>query len=107
VLTGYAIQFSEPLDAAAAANRANYEVDRLTTRKVKKVVQRVLHPIHNFTVSYSPADDTVMLKLGGKQTFPTGGQITVLSGVASGSGGSLKGATAFSIAKGGKKITAQ
>jgi hypothetical protein len=103
-LTGYRLDFSTALNASAAANRANYEIATLTTKRVKKTVKRILHPIPNFTVSYSPTDHSVTLKLAGKQTFPTGGEIMVLPGVTSASGGTLEGTTVFNIAKGGKKI---
>ena len=103
-LTGYTLDFSTALNASAAANRANFEIATLTTKRVKKTVKRILHPIQNFTVSYSPTDHSVTLKLAGKQTFPTGGEIMVLPGVTSASGGTLEGTTVFNIAKGGKKI---
>ena len=44
------------------------------------------------------------LELAGGQTFPTGGQITVLPGVTGNSGGALVGTTVFAITPGGKKI---
>ena len=89
VLTGFTLDFNMPLSAAAVSNPANYELDTVTIKKVKKSLDRVLHPIKNFTVTYTPASDSVTLKLAGTQTFPTGGQITVLPGVTSDSGGVL------------------
>ena len=87
VLTGFAFHFSGALDPGAASNPANYQVDLVTTRKVKKKVQHILHPLSGFTVSYSPASDSVTLTLAGTQTFPTGGQITVVGGPTGGVAG--------------------
>ena len=57
-----------------------------------------------FTVTYTPASDSVTLELAGAQSFRTGGQITVLPGVTGDSGSALIGTTVFTIAPGGKKI---
>ena len=89
VLTGFTLDFNTPLGAAAVSNPGNYELDTVTTRKVKKTIDRVLHPIKNFTVTYTPASDSVTLELAGHQSFPTGGQITVLPGVTGDSGSVL------------------
>ena len=104
VLTGFTLDFNMPLAAAAASNPGNYELDTVTTKKVKKGLDRVLHPIKNFTVTYTPASDSVTLKLAGAQTFPTGGQLTVLPGVTGDSGSVLIGTTVFTITPGGKAI---
>jgi hypothetical protein len=104
VLTGFTLKFSIPLSATAVTNRQNYQVYTVTTKKVKKSLERVLHPIKSFTVTYTPANDFVTLKLTGAQSFPTGGQITVLPGVVSGSGNLLIGTTVFTITPGGKTI---
>jgi RHS repeat-associated protein len=109
VLTGFDLTFSAPLNAASATNAANYHVDSITTKKVKKKVKTILHPITKFTVSYSAATDSVDLTLIGTQTFPTGGQLTVDSspsgGVTGASGAPLGGTTVFSISKKGNSIT--
>jgi hypothetical protein len=101
-------RFSSPLDARSAANPAYYQMDDVTTKKVKKKVQHTLHPLSGFTVSYSPGTDSVTLTFAGSQTFPTGGQITVVSGpsggVAGPSGSALAGTTVFSIAPKGRTI---
>ena len=65
-------------------------MDLVTTRKVKKKVQHILHPLSGFTVSYSPASDSVTLTLAGTQTFPTGGQITVVGGPTGGVAGARR-----------------
>ena len=102
VLTGFALEFVVPLDAADA-NAASYQVDTVTTKKVKGKKVTVLHPIENFAVSYLPASDAVQITLESKQTFPTGGQITILGGLTTASGGELTGPAVFTIAKGGKE----
>ena len=109
VLRGFVFDFSGPLDRATCGpTSANYQLDTITTKRVKKKVERTLHPITNFTVSYTAASDSVTLTLAGKQAFPTGGQLTVLGGSSGGirgpSGAPLGGNTVFTISKGGKKI---
>jgi hypothetical protein len=105
VVIGFTIDFSAPLDPAAASNPANYQIDLVSTKRVRKTVKRMMQPLRNFTVSYIPAKQAVELNLGGTQTFRTGGEITVSSGVTSASGGALEGTTQFAISKGGKGIT--
>ncbi|HKI16621.1 MAG TPA: MBG domain-containing protein, partial [Isosphaeraceae bacterium] len=104
VLTGFTLDFNMPLSAAAVSNPGNYVLDTVTFKKVKKSLIPVLHPIKSFTVKYTPASDSVTLKLAGTQSFPTGGRLTVLPGVTSGSGSVLTGTTVFTITPGGKKI---
>jgi len=104
VLTGCTLDFNMSLSAAAVSNPGNYELDTVTIKKVKKNLDRVLHPIKSFTVTYTPASDSVTLKLKGAPSFRTGGQITVLPGVTSDSGSVLIGPAVFTITPGGKKI---
>ncbi len=104
VLTGFTLDFNMPLSATAVSKPGNYELDTVTYKKVKKSLVPVLHPIKRFTVTYTPASDSVTLKLAGTQAFRTGGQITVLPGVTSDSVGALVGTTVFTITPGGKKI---
>ncbi len=105
VLTGYMLDFGAPLNPTAAANRANYQVATMTTKKVKKKVTHILKPISNFTVSYVPAKDAVEVMFTGAETFPTGGQITVSTGVTSANGGALAGTTMFTISPKGNNIS--
>ena len=79
-------------------------MDTTTTKKVKKKTETILHAITKFTVSYIPAIDAVEIKLGATETFPTGGQITVLGGLTTAVGGTLTGPAVFTISKGGKSI---
>ena len=101
VLSGFTLDLSVPLNAASAAN---FQVDTITTKKVKKKTVHILRPITKFTVSYGAASDSVQIAFGASETFPTGGQLTVLSGLTTASGGTLSGNAVFTIAKGGKSI---
>jgi len=101
-LTGFMLDFNSALNPATATNTGNYQLATVTTKKVKKVVQHVLHPVQ-CTVAYTPGSHTVMLSLVGTQAFPTGGQLKI-SGVTSMNGGVLRGSTVFAIAKNGKSI---
>ncbi len=77
VLTGFSLTFNTALNQTAAANAGNYQLDTVTTKKVKKKTTTILHPITRFTVSYVAATDTVDVMLIGTQAFPTGGRLTV------------------------------
>ena len=101
VLSGFTLDFGVPLNAAAAAK---FQVDTITTKKVKKKTVQILHPITKFTVSYVAASDAVEITFGANETFPTGGQLTVLSGLTTASGGTLSGNAVFTISKGGKSV---
>ncbi len=101
VLTGFTLDYSVPLNSAAASN---YQLDTVTTKRVKKQKQTILRPITNFTVSYLAASDEVEITLGATETFPTGGQLTVLGGATTAAGGTLTGNAVFTISKGGKSI---
>jgi hypothetical protein len=60
--------------------------------------------VAKFTFSYVAASDAIEVKLGATETFPTGGQLTVLGGLTTASGGTLSGPAVFTISKGGKSI---
>ena len=104
VLVGFMLDFNGPLGAAAVSNPGNYELRTVTFKKVNRGLDRVVHPIKRFTVTYTPASDSVTLELAGTQSFRTGGRLTVLPGVTSASGGALIGTTEFTITPGGKTI---
>jgi hypothetical protein len=104
VLAGYTLSFGVPLNPATASSAGNYQLDTVTTKTVKKKKETILHPIKKFTVSYVAANDAVEIKLGATETFPTGGQITVLGGEMTAAGGTLSGPAVFTISKGGKRI---
>jgi autotransporter-associated beta strand protein len=103
VLTGYEFELSSPLNPASATNSANYQVDNVTSKRVKKKVVSILQPITKFSVSYS--NDAVTIVFAQRQTFKTGGQITILNSLAGPSGPVFAGSKVFTISKGGKVIT--
>jgi hypothetical protein len=103
VLTGFTLDYNLALSSAAASNSNNYQLDFVTTEKVRKKTVRVLQVIKNFTVTYSAASHSVTVNVTG-QSFPLGGELKVLSGVTKGSGSVLAGNTVFTITAGGKAI---
>ncbi len=109
VLSGFVFDFSGALNSSNAANPANYQVDTITTKRVKKQARHILHPITSFRVTYTAANDSVTLTFAVKQTLRTGGQITVVggppAGVTGASGAALAGNDVFTISAGGKKIS--
>jgi hypothetical protein len=111
VLSGFVFDFSEALIPATATNARNYQVDTITTKRVKKQTRRILNPMTGFSVAYNAANDSVTLTFAGKQTFRTGGQITVVGGPPSGvtgvSGAALAGRKVFTISPGGQSIVGQ
>jgi len=78
MLSGFTFDFSSALNLSTATRSANYLVDTITFKQVKKKTEQILHPITSFSVTYSAAGDSVTLKFAGNQTFPTGGQIKVV-----------------------------
>ena len=109
VLSGFLFDFSGALNSSSATNPADYEIDAISTKRVRKQTRRILHPITSFSVAYSAATDSVTLTFSGKQTFRTGGQITVVggppAGVTGASGAALAGNNAFTVSPGGKEIS--
>jgi hypothetical protein len=109
-LSGFSFGFSEALNPSSANDAANYQVDSETSKRVKKKVEHHLQPITGFSVSYDGSSDSVRLTFVSKQTFPGGGQITVIGGTASGitgsNGAQLAGSGVFTIAAGGRSIRA-
>lgn len=103
VLAGFTFDFGVALDTSAA-DSARYQLDTTTTRKIKGKKVTILHPITNFSVTYLAASDAVQIKLGSRQAFATGGQVTILSGLTTALGGQLTGPAVFNIAKGGKSV---
>ena len=73
MLTGFEITFSTAMTAASAGNASNYQVDWISTKKVKKQKKpvQVFHPLP-ITVMYDAATDTVDLILKGTQAFSQG-----------------------------------
>ncbi len=109
VLSGFVFDFSDALNPSSATTRTDYQVDTITTKRVKKQTRHILHPITSFSVTYSAANDSVTLTFAGKQALRTGGQITVVGGPSAGvtgaSGAALAGNNVFTISAGGKTIS--
>jgi MBG domain len=103
-LSGFRLDFNIPLASAGAANPANYQIETVKIKKVRKKIEKVLQPFSGFTVVNNPATESVTIKLIGTQSFPNGGRINVLPGIASGSDSVLSGGLTLTIAPGGKKI---
>ena len=94
VLTGFELEFSAAMNPATAGNASNYQLGWTSTKRVKKKVVTILHPIA-FRVQYRDSNDSVSLLLSGKGAFTKGGQLTVIAappgGVSSAAGVLLDG----------------
>ncbi|MBW4048942.1 MAG: hypothetical protein HIU89_13745 [Proteobacteria bacterium] len=101
VLTGFTMQFSASIGASSAMTTSNYVLDTVTSKRTKRGVSRILHPVNGFSVTYEPASDSATIDVVRPNAFRTGGQLTVLPGV---DGGGLVGTTVFSIARGGRSL---
>jgi hypothetical protein len=100
--SGFKIQYSIPMNPTSATFRTNYLL--LATIKGSKT-----KPV-SFTASYDPSSNSVTLKVGGKNPFAKGGQLTILSsppnGVRSQAGVFLNTSSlAFRISANAKSIT--
>ncbi len=109
VLQGFTLNFSTAMNAQAAGSAANYTIAAASTRHIKKKKVTVFTPVA-FTSSYHASTHSVTLTLSGKQTFATGGQITVVysppNGVSSAAGVALDPSdTTFTIQPKAKGIT--
>ncbi len=104
---GYTIDYSTAMNQGSIGNHNNYEVDIFVLPKKGKKKGKTPEQI-GFTV-INVTSNSVTLKLTGKQTFPNGGEITVIGsagGVESTSGVPLKTNEVFTLAKGGLKSSA-
>ena len=104
ILAGFQFTFSTAMNGAAGS-AANYQMGTLVTKTVKRKRVTTVKPI-GFSASLNAAGDAVTLKPAGKQTFKTGGQITLLaSGLRSAANILMSGNAVFNIAKGGKSLS--
>jgi hypothetical protein len=108
-LTGFQFTFNTPMNPATTGNQANYTlgtyvqvIKRVGRRNVRV---RQLKPV-GFTVSDS-SSQSVKLLLTGKQTFPLGGQITLIAtGISSAAGGLLGGGNdVYNVSANGRGIS--
>ncbi len=87
VFGGFTLQYSGAMNSATAGLAANYQVFSETVKKVKKTKVTTWKPV-SFSVSYTPATDSVLLGLKSTTPFAKGGKITI-SGVTSQAGVAL------------------
>ena len=104
VLQGFTLQFSEAM-GPSATDAGEYTLEKITAKATKKKPAKLGRI--PFTVTYSPAADTVTVKLSGNQTFPLGGMLQLSKSVASEEGAVLSGKNTFVIGKAGKTIQPQ
>ena len=100
---GYTIDYSTTMNQGSIDNHSNYVMDMWVAKKGKKKT-KVLAPV-KFNVS-SVTSNSVTLTFIGKQTFPNGGELTVIGkpgGVESAADVPLATNEIFTISKNGKK----
>jgi hypothetical protein len=103
-LTGFRLQFNIPLADSGGGNPADYQIETVKIKKVKNGLARVLQPFKAFTVTNHPESESVTINLIGTRTFPSGGLITLLPGITTGSNSVLTGGTSVTISPGGKAL---
>jgi hypothetical protein len=108
VLDGYELEFNTELGTVTATDLANYQIGTTTTKKVNKKLETRFTPITGVSVSYDVDTGSVDLLFSHKETFKTGGQLTVLaappSGIVSWEDENMTANAVFTISPGGKKI---
>ena len=91
-------QFNTAMNPATADNVNNYQVGWISTRKIKKRIQTVLHPIGVLSATSNASNTSVTLATSATKTkFPKGGQVTIAGGVSGAAGGFLAGNFVFII----------
>jgi hypothetical protein len=74
----FKLQYSAAMNVTTAGLVSNYQMNSVTTKRVKKKTVTILTPV-KFTESYNPSNNTVTLTVSGKNPFVKGGRITILS----------------------------
>src|SRR5205823_11114381 len=78
-VVSFVFQFNTAMNLATAGNANDYQVGWTSTKRVKKHIQTVLHPV-GFSAAYDPSSHTVTLATSSTQkTFAKGAQITVIA----------------------------
>ena len=73
------------MDLTSATNTNNYQLEWVSTKRVKKKVQTTLHPVAITSVTYSASTDSIRLSTTAtKTTFAKGGQLTIIGSPPSG-----------------------
>lgn len=76
----FVFQFNTAMNTLPVDDTINYELDWVSTKRVKKTVKEVYHAIKVQSASYSSSKNTVTLAtLAQKTTFRDGGQLTVIA----------------------------
>ncbi|MGP0063459.1 MAG: beta strand repeat-containing protein [Isosphaeraceae bacterium] len=96
------IDYSIPMNSGTADNASNYQVDWVSTKKVKKKVQTILHPIGVLSATSNASNTAVTLATSATNAkFAKGGQLTIIAaapgGVDSAAGVYLAGNNIFTI----------
>jgi hypothetical protein len=89
--------------ASSVANAADYQLEEVRAKRAGKSKLAHLSAV-GLTVSYDTSSHTVTVNLVGKQSFPKGGVLAVNTAIASATGKSLGGSSAFAISPRGKMI---
>jgi hypothetical protein len=99
---GFVFQFSTAMNPGTTGNPNNYQVDWTSTKRVKKKLVTVLHPVAVTSATYDPTSHSVTVATSARQTtFAKRGQITIVAappaGVRSAARAFLSGPTVFTI----------
>jgi hypothetical protein len=104
-VAGFDFDFNKSMNPATAGITAGYQLGAFVTKRIKRKVVKLLQPI-GFSVSYNATNNSVRLLLAGRQTFPKGGQITlVATGITSSDGAALAGNAVFIISANARSLS--
>ena len=95
-----ALTFSTAMNPGSLDNAGNYQVSWASTKKVKKQVRTILHPIAVVSATTDATDTVVTLATSAQSSkFAKGGQVSIVSpsSVLGAASGSLGGTTVFTI----------
>jgi hypothetical protein len=92
-------QFSTAMNPGTAGSTSNYQVAWISTKKVRKKLVQVVHPVSVLSVTPNSSDTAFTVATNATQkTFAKGGQVTVSgAGVSSAAGVFLGGNPTFTI----------
>jgi hypothetical protein len=81
----FGLKFSAAMDLTSATNTNNYQLEWVSTKRVKKKVQTTLHPVAITSATYRASTDSIRLSTTAtKTTFAKGGQLTIIGSPPSG-----------------------
>ena len=97
------------MDPLSVTNTNNYQLDWVSTRRVKRKLETLLHPVAIKSATYYASIDAVVLLTGTTMSkFAKGGQLTVINsppgGVDSTAGAFLGGTTVLTISPNASRI---